>query len=1033
MTNNLLDKHLSEITNFTYINEDELIKDIRKKVNFKNLEKAKINSDAKDYVELIRNTRKSFVENFINEYSLSNEEGVAIICLAESLLRIPDSMTANELIKDKLQDKNWKKHIRSKNNLFTNASSWGLMLTGKVVKLTESGFGLNKLVGKLGEPIILKSLKQAVKMISNEFIMGSELKEALKNSEKYSQKGFSFAFDLLGESSRTNKQAQKYYDDYIKAIDVISKTLKSKKKSANPDINLSVKLSALHPKVLLTKENILIQELSPKLKTLAEKCHKANISLTFDAEESYRQEIYLKIIHKLITDNDLKDFHKIGFVLQAYSKRTIKILDYVVDLAKSLKRKIPVRLVKGAYWDTEIKHSQEHGLEDYPVFTNKNHTDISYLVCAEKLVANSKFIYPQFATHNAHTVASIKAMISSNPCEFEFQKLQGMGNELYDEVVKEGFKCRIYAPVGHYSDLLAYLMRRLLENGANSSFVNLIANDETPIEEIIKDPFEQNNIRTNISHPLEIYSGTRKSSEGFEVGVTKHLAEIQENMNKFKAKKYNACTILNGENIKGEKNKDIFSPQDLKQKIGTLSKADDRQLLKCLDTVHEYFPKWENTNVSVRANAVRKFGDLLHKNRYELYSILLNEAGKNIWDAIAEVREAIDFARYYSCEAERLMSEPMEMPGYTGEDNSISLHPRGVFLCISPWNFPLAIFCGQILAALVTGNTVIAKAAENTSLIAHRTIELMIEAGIHKKAISLAVAGGRQISETLLVDNRIKGVCFTGSGGTAMNINRTLAARDTAIAPLIAETGGQNAMIVDSSALLEQTTDSIVQSAFGSIGQRCSALRVAYIQEEIFEPLLDMVTSAMQELKIGDTWDFSNDFGPVIDNYAKAELESHIKWAEKNKNASVHAVHNCLNNSTLEKGSFFAPGILRIKSILDLEQENFGAILHVIPFKAKDIDKVINEINSTGFGLTFGVQTRIENKIYEISSKIKAGNIYANRTTIGAQVGTHPFGGENHSGTGFKAGGPHYLLRFLVERTLTINTTAIGGNIDLLN
>jgi len=1026
MPANLVEKHLAEISQLTYCDEKKLIQTLQKTIALKNFEKAKITADARDYVNIIRDAKKSFVENFINEYSLSTEEGVAIICLAESLLRIPDKATANELIKDKLTDKSWKKHIKSGNSLFTNASSWGLMLTGKVMTLTESKFGLNKLIGKLGEPI-----RQAVKMISNEFIMGSELGEALKNSKAYTKKGYSFAFDLLGESSRTYAQADKYYNDYLTAIDTIAKA------SPKSQINLSVKLSALHPKVLLVKEKTLATELLPKLKNLAQKCEAANISLTFDAEESFRQEIYLKILNDLITDKDLNNYHHIGFVVQAYSKRAFRILDYIIELAKNLKHKIPVRLVKGAYWDTEIKYSQEFGLEGYPVFTRKENTDVSYLACAQKIINNANLIYPQFATHNAHTVAAIKCMAGTSDCDFEFQKLQGMGGELHDEVVKEGCKCRIYAPVGHYSDLLAYLMRRLLENGANSSFVNLIADKDTNIEDIIMDPVEKSIVNSDTAsfpNALEIYGDTRQSSEGFEMGVTHHLDSVQNGIEEFKDTQYSASSIIGGNKISGKESRKIFSPMDHNKLVGEIYKADDTHILSTLDTAEDFFPTWTKTATSTRAKALLDFGDLMHQNRYELYALLINEAGKNIWDAMAEVREAIDFARYYAVEAARLMDNPIKMPGYTGEENTLSLHPRGVFVCISPWNFPLAIFCGQILAALATGNTVIAKAAENTSLIAAKAVELMIEAGIHKNAVSLVIASGRKISEIILHDNRVKGVCFTGSGNTAATINRTLAARDTAIAPLIAETGGQNAMIIDSSALLEQTTDNIVNSAFGSIGQRCSALRVAYIQEEIFEPLLEMLTDAMCELKIGNTWDFSNDFGPVINDAAKQELESHIDWAAKNKTKgiSVHKVHPCMNNKSLQDGAFFAPAILKINSINDLQQENFGAILHVIPFKSKDLDKIIDEINATGFGLTFGIQTRIEDKIRYIASKIKAGNIYANRTTIGAQVGTHPFGGENKSGTGFKAGGPHYLLRFLVERVLTINTTAIGGNIDLL-
>jgi RHH-type proline utilization regulon transcriptional repressor/proline dehydrogenase/delta 1-pyrroline-5-carboxylate dehydrogenase len=1025
-----LTKLRSEVLNSTYLDEKEHIKRLIASITLSPSQFAQIKRSALELIKKIRNTKVSGTEGFIHEYSLSNEEGVAIMCLAESLLRIPDKKTAQELVEDKLKGKNWKKHIGKSNSLFVNASTWGLLLTGKVISLSESKFSLNKLINKVGEPVILSSLKRAIQMISGEFIMGNTIPTALKNAKKYTKKGYKMSFDILGESSRTEAQADFYYKEYLKAIKILSsEKIKGDLYDQN---NLSVKLSALHPKVLLRKKDRLKKELLPRLKEITQLSIDAGITPSFDAEESFRQDIYLEILTDLISDKDFKDYHGIGFVVQGYQKRAFAIIDYVIELAKTLKKKIPVRLVKGAYWDSEIKHAQEFGLKNYPVFTKKEHTDTSYLACAQKMLKNIEFLYPQFATHNAHTIASIIEMAGIQ--KFEFQKLHGMGGIIHDEVVKKGFKCRVYAPVGDYKDLLAYLMRRLLENGANTSFVNLVSNKQMSNDDIVANPVEKSKRgledSSKIPLPSNIYGDERDNSLGYEMGMKSDLEAIEAKLTEHSNKSYVGCSLIDGKEVYAKKSEviKVLSPANNKICVGEIYKADDNQLKTALDVADRYFDKWANTNVKERAKLVRKFGDLLHENRFELYSLLIREAGKNIDDAISEVREAIDFTYYYSVQAEKLCSAPITMPGYTGESNHLTLNPRGTFLCVSPWNFPLAIFTGQIIAALVTGNTALAKAAENTSLIATYTIKLMHDAGIPVEAIQLLVVGGRKISEVVVSDNRIRGVCFTGSTSTAQNINRTLAARDTAIVPFIAETGGQNAMIVDSSALLEQATDAIIQSAFGSIGQRCSALRVAYIQKEIYKPLVEMLKGAMQDLHIGDTSDLSVDFGAVISQDAKKELQEHVNLFKK----QIIDIHHSHKDSSLKKGSYFAPHIIAIDKISDLKKENFGPILHVISYEAKDLDKVIDEINSTGFGLTFGLQTRIEDKIQYVAKHVKAGNFYANRSTIGAVVGTHPFGGENNSGTGFKAGGPHYLLRFMTERTLTINTTAIGGNLELL-
>lgn len=1034
MTLPKLETELIEISNNAFLDEAEHLENLISYLSLDTETKNKIQKKAIGYVEAIRSGESSAVEKFIHEFSLSTEEGVAIICLSEALLRISDRKTAMELIEDKLKDKDWKSHLWKSKSLFVNASAIGLLLTGSVVDLSESKFSLSKLINKMGKPVILEAIKKVIKTISNEYILGDELKSALKNGSKVIKKGYKISFDILGESSRTAEQADFYYNEYVKAITEISKHT-DKNAPIYSNHNLSVKLTALHPRVVYKKCSQLEKELLPRLKNIIKLCREANISLSFDAEEAYRQDVYLKILTNLVLDPEFEGFDGIGFVVQGYQKRTFKVIDYVASLAKASKKRLPIRLVKGAYWDGEIKFSQEFGLDGYPVFTRKENTDVSYLACAKKIIGYGDLFYPQFATHNAHTIAAIQEMIGDRR-EFEFQRLQGMGTALHDKVLSDGYGSRIYAPVGKYEDLLAYLMRRLLENGANSSFVNLLSDKTRAPQELVVDPIASAQVKISEKNPIvmprDIYGDLRDNSVGYDLGYRYQYKEFASEIVGHSKKTYEAHSIIDGKSIKHKESKDVLKPANHDIRVGKLYNANASDLKHAVDVASGFAHEWAETSVYERGKAIRAYGKLMHENRYELYSLLIKEAGKNIEDAISEVREAIDFAEYYATMAERYCGEPIVLPTYIGETNTLSWHPRGVFVCISPWNFPLAIFSGQITAALVTGNTVIAKPAENTSLIATFAAKLLHKAGVPVKAFNLVVARGRDISEHILSDDRIKGVCFTGSTSVALGINRTLAARNTAIASFIAETGGQNAMIVDSSALLEQAADSIIHSSFGSVGQRCSALRVLYVQEEIASKLEHLLIGYMNEMSIGDTEDLFNDLGPVIGDGAKAELESHITEITKVKGCKLVATHKQFGSKELRNGSYFVPHIVSINKISDLKQENFGPILHMIPFKNTEFDKVIDEINATGFGLTFGVQTRIEERIHEIASKIHAGNIYANRTMIGAQVGTHPFGGENNSGTGFKAGGPHYLYKFMNERTKTINTTAIGGNLELL-
>jgi RHH-type proline utilization regulon transcriptional repressor/proline dehydrogenase/delta 1-pyrroline-5-carboxylate dehydrogenase len=1033
MSNKKLETLALDISKLTFVDEVVQVRHLIEYIDLSHEKLMRIEGNAQRYVSIMRNAEVSAIESFIHEFSLSTEEGVAIICLAESLLRIPDRKTALSLIEDKLKGKNWHQHLNKSDSLFVNASAWGLLFTGKLMDFSSSKLSFGKLLNKLGGPLILEAIKRVIKVISNEYILGEDIKSGMQNAKNLLAKGYKISFDILGESSRTDEQAEFYYQQYIKAIAEIEKHA-DKNVPIYANHNLSVKLTALHPRVIYKKRHLLELELLPRLKHMVRLCQEANISLSFDAEEASRQDIYLDILTKLVLDSEFKGFDGIGFVVQGYQKRAFKLIDYAAELAKLSGKRIPLRLVKGAYWDSEIKFAQEYGLEGYPVFTKKEYTDVSYIACAQKILSYGSLFCSQFATHNAHTIAAVIKLAQGR--EIEFQRLQGMGETLHDKILNEGYLSRIYAPVGQYEDLLAYLMRRLLENGANTSFVNLVLDKTISTSELIQNPISKSkkSLETKDALPLpdKIYGDLRNNSIGYDISYRYQFEDISTFLNAEKDKQYEAYSIIGGKKCCSKAVKDVVQPADHAKIIGKLYSTCDADLVKAVDIAEASFPNWSSISVFERAKIARKIGELVHLHRYELYSLLLREAGKNIEDSIAEVREAIDFSEYYATMAERACGTSIKLPSYTGESSAITWQAKGIFVCISPWNFPLAIFIGQIVAALVTGNTVIAKPAESTSLIATFIAKLIHRAGIPKAVFQLAVAKGKQISDKILSDPRIRGVCFTGSTPIALEINRTLASRNAPIASVIAETGGQNAMIVDSSALLEQAVDSIINSSFGSIGQRCSALRVLYVQEEIADELINLLVGSMNKLKIGDTTDLANDLGPVISNFACKELELHINSITKRKGCKLIAMHCQGNDVGLGKGSFFAPHIISIQKISDLSKENFGPVLHIIRYKEKNLDKIIADINSTGYGLTFGVQTRIQERINYIAGKIHAGNTYANRTIIGAQVGTHPFGGEKNSGTGFKAGGPHYLYKFMNERVVSINTTAIGGNLELL-
>lgn len=1022
------EKEIYSISSKSFISEDEYINSISNSIMFDFRANDRIYKKASKLIESIRSDSSFGIEEFLNKYSLSSEEGRALLSLTESLVRIPDDESAIDLIKDKLANKNWSKYVSFGKSRFVEFSSLGLYALSKITDYHTKSSNFTKLTQNLSDKSTLIAIKNAIKLIAKEFIIGYEIDSGLRNARKKSE--YLYSFDLLGESARTEKQAEKYYSDYLKAIEKINFYFPSHNEEISQRPNLSIKLSALFPRLESLKYPEIKLNLIPKLLNIISIAKENRISITFDAEECKRTEIYLQILSDLIKHNDLKDYESIGFVVQAYQKRASSIIDYIIHLSKITGKKIPVRLVKGAYWDSEIKYAQENGFSDYPVFTKKIYTDANYIYLAKKIFTNEDHIYPQFATHNAQTAAIISELSKNK--DFEFQKLFGMGNSLHKKLVKTN-KVRIYAPIGEMSDLLPYLMRRLLENGANTSFVSKVNDKQISSKDLLIPIYDQicesgDRIK-NIKLPQDIYPN-RLNSKGIDLGYIMETEKLNQEISKYSSKQYHAGSIIDGKEIIAAKHtKEIFMPGNNAEKIGEISYAKTAEIKSAIDFANQYFKTWSKIPVSERAKIIRNIGNILESNQHEIFSLLIKEAGKTISDAIGEIREAIDFCNYYALQAEKIINDNL-LPGPTGEKNILSWHPRGVILCISPWNFPLAIFLGQIVAALVTGNTVIAKPADQTSLIANYIIKLAITAGLPQNAVQLILAPGRTISELVITDERIKSVIFTGSTETAKKINLTIAQRQGAIIPLIAETGGQNAMIVDSSSLLEQVADDAIKSAFYSAGQRCSALRILYVQEDIYDSLIEILKGSLDQLKIGDTTDLSNDIGPVIDEASKIALEEHI-LEMKEKGFKILAEHylNGSNNS----GYFVYPYIIEINSINDLQKENFGPILHICKYKLSDLDNVIEEINNYGYGLTFGIQSRIDSRIKYISTAMNMGNIYINRSIIGAQVESHPFGGENKSGTGFKAGGPHYLLRFMTERSVSINLTAVGGNVELLS
>lgn len=1001
----------------------------------------KITQQARILIQQVRLMRKNAVgvDSFLNTYALSTQEGIALMCLAEALLRIPDQATIDKLIRDKLTNANWQEHVGKSDSFFINATTWALVITGKVLKTEENQqdwlHALKGFFNRSSETVVRTVVAQAMKVLSRQFVMGKNIEDAIKRAHQYEQKGYRFSYDMLGEAALTQKDAQKYFDAYANAIKSLGQSV-DKNKSIVEKSNVSVKLSALHPRYSEAFAITVRQELGEKLLALAILAKEYQVGLTVDAEESERLDLSLDIFEDVYLNPKLADWQGLGLAVQSYQKRAFYVIDWVAELARKGGRRIMVRLIKGAYWDSEIKRTQMQGLKEYPVFTRKIFTDVSFNACAKKLFGYTNEIYPQFATHNALSVSMIIELAGTYR-DYEFQCLHGMGKELYEQIVpsnKLNIPCRVYAPVGCHEDLLPYLVRRLLENGANSSFVSRIVDENVSIDELVESPITVakrylSAMNQNIPLPWAIFLPQRENSRGIDWSDRIELASLQQAFSQFENKQWKSIPMLGSEVNVVHATVNVTSPQNQLDTVGEVIYANAQLVNQAFEYAEHGFKFWSKMPVDKRAHILEKFANLLEEHRLEAMVLACREAGKTMEDAIAEVREAIDFCRYYAYQARQMMEYRLDLPGYTGELNQWSLHPRGIMVCISPWNFPLAIFVGQVVAALVTGNCVIAKPAEQTSLMAALAVRLMREAGFPNEAIQLLPGLGEEVGAALVNYKKVAGVIFTGSTDVASLIAKSLVAKNSPIVPLIAETGGLNAMIVDSSALLEQVVKDVLSSAFGSAGQRCSALRVVYVQQDVYPRFQALLQGAMAELNIDMPCYLSTDVGPVIDGAALKELKTHVAKMKKNH----EVIYECELGAQLKNGHFLAPIAFKIDSISELKREVFGPILHVVTFDGQDLPRVVEDINQTGYGLTLGIQSRINETIEYIRNNAHVGNCYVNRNMIGAVVGLQPFGGEGFSGTGPKAGGPLYLQRLCHERTFTVDTTAAGGNASLMS
>ncbi|HTP97218.1 MAG TPA: bifunctional proline dehydrogenase/L-glutamate gamma-semialdehyde dehydrogenase PutA [Burkholderiales bacterium] len=986
-------------------------------------ENAAIEARALELARGIRAAQRERIgaEAFLRHYGLSTREGVVLMCLAEALLRIPDPRTADELILDKLAEADFTGALGDDDSLLLNASTWALMLTGRLVAWRadpgdEPAALVKRTLSRLGAPVARTAIGQAMRIMASQFVMGETIEAALAGAREAEAAGYRHSYDMLGEAALTGADAERYAEAYRNAIAALAADRRGRSLADAPGI--SVKLSALHPRYEIAQRGRVMRELVPRVAALAAAAADAGIMLTIDAEESERLLLSLDVFAGLARDPRLDGWNGLGLALQAYQKRAIHVLGWLIELARATGRRLPVRLVKGAYWDGEIKKAQQAGLA-FPVFTRKAATDVSYIACAQRMLAARTEIYPQFATHNPRTVATV-LVLARDERDFEFQKLHGMGDALYPQLAGAA-ACRVYAPVGSYRELLPYLVRRLLENGANSSFVHQIGDPDLPLAALVADPIAAVTAAQYQPHPriraaAELFDD-RRNSAGIDLADAAVLGGIAQAVS---ADRQASGAASPGARI-------IAEPMNRDAIVGTTVDSDAAAVEHAITAAAAAAPAWNATAAGERARCLERAADLLESRSLELMTLLIREGGKTIDDAHAEVREAVDFCRYYAAGARRLFA-PRALPGPTGELDELTLHGRGVFACVSPWNFPLAIFTGQVAAALAAGNAVVAKPAEQTPLVAARAVALLHAAGVPREALQLVQGPGETVGSLIVDDARVSGVAFTGSFATAQLINRRLAARAGPIVPFIAETGGQNAMIVDSSALPEQVVSDVIASAFRSAGQRCSALRVLFLQEEVAARVIDMLAGAMRELKVGDPADPATDVGPVIDAAARQALSAHLAWLR----TSAQAIAEVELPAGLERGTFFAPVAFEIGIGEIPRQEVFGPVLHVVRYRADALEAVLAAIDATGCGLTLGIASRIERFAEAIRAHARIGNTYVNRNMIGAVVGVQPFGGEGLSGTGPKAGGPNYLARFAVERTFTVNTAAAGGNASLL-
>ena len=990
---------------YIYKDEAEAVEELLNSFEWPRDKALQVEQEAVELVNLTRGmkARPGQLESFLQEFALNTDEGLAMMCLAEALLRIPDTRTANALMKDRVSAANWLQSQGKSSDWVTKAAGVGMAVTKKT---------LDGSLSRLGEPVIREAMIKAMQMMGKQFVLGVDIKAAMINAKPWEKAGYRMSYDMLGEAARDQATADIYFDSYKDAIEQTA--IGNERNEQNSGV--SVKLSALHPRFEYSQKDRCVPEIVERLGMLAVTAAKHDVPLTIDAEEANRLDLTIEIFERVLAEYVPNGWEGYGIAVQAYQKRALPLVKYLADHVNERQKRIQVRLVKGAYWDTEIKRAQVGGFPEYPVFTRKNNTDVSYMACAYKLLKNADVIYPMFATHNAYTISAVRQIATEcNITNYEFQRLHGMGESLYGAFMQEceDVKASIYAPVGIHKDLLPYLVRRLLENGANSSFVNKLMDESVPANEFTRDPVDpvrkyESKRHPQIPLPSDLFGEVRENSRGLDLDDPLSSAEVVEHIESYRSE-HKAFSLVGGNRYE---------------------KIDGQFIEWAFDNAKHAFNDWNYKSAQQRALALESFADILENHRTELMSILVHEAGKTIPDALDEVREAVDFCRYYAAQGRDIFdSEGTLMPGYTGETNRLIMQGRGTFVCISPWNFPLAIFVGQVVAALMAGNAVIAKPASQTPYIAMRAVELMHRAGIPHSAIQLLLGNGA-FGSKILEHKDVAGVAFTGSTDTAKRIQQTLVVHNDAVVPFIAETGGQNAMIVDSSSLLEQVVDDVVHSAFGSAGQRCSALRVLYVQNDIATPFMNLLEGAMKELKVTSPHKLSADIGYVIDGPAKQGLDKYIDYIEAHGRKVGQAD---ISRKSPDNSRLFAPVAYEISNIHVLDGEVFGPVLHILRFHIDQLRFVINQINRSGYGLTFGMHTRIQSRHEKVADAIRAGNIYVNRSTTGAIVGVQPFGGMGLSGTGPKAGGPHYLHGFATEKVITIDTTASGGNASLLS